>query len=176
MIRIEGAPGLLTDRLHLRLPRTADFDTWAACLGSDRARFIGGPAGRDVAWRSFCHLTGHWVHRGYGMFVFADRATGAPLGMCGPWFPEGWPEREIGWTVWDAAAEGRGLAFEAATAARAFAYGTLGWTTAISLIAEGNARSEALARRMGCVPDGQFTHALSGTSTIWRHPGPEGRA
>jgi len=170
MIELRGIPRLETPRLVLRAPKSGDFETWAACAGSDRARYIGGPIDRNLAWRAFCHLTGHWVHRGYSMFVFADRETDAPLGMCGPWFPEGWPEPEIGWTVWAPEAEGKGFAFEAATAARDWAYSVLGWTTAISLIAVGNDRSAALARRMGCTLEDEYTHAQHGPMQVWRHP------
>lgn len=170
MIELRGIPTLETPRLVLRGPKASDFDTWATCAASDRARFIGGPIDRGLAWRAFCHLTGHWVHRGYSMFIFADRETDAPLGMCGPWFPEGWPEPEIGWTVWEPQAEGKGLAHEAATAARVWAYDTLRWTTAISLIAVGNTRSAALAARMGCTLEDEYTHAQHGPMQIWRHP------
>lgn len=171
MIALTGIPVIRTARLVLRGPKTSDFDIWAACAASARAQFIGGPIDRGLAWRAFCHLTGHWLHRGYSMFIFADPATDAPLGMAGPWFPEGWPEPEIGWTVWDPAAEGRGYAFEAATAARAWAYETLGWTTAISLIAEGNQRSAALARRMGAQLEATRADAQHGQVQTWRHPG-----
>ena len=170
---LTGVPVLETARLHLRAPVMADFDVMAAFAASPRAAFVGGSISRALAWRAFCHMTGHWVHRGFGPFVFCDRATGAPLGWSGPWFPEGWPEPEIAWTLWDAQAEGKGYAFEAATATRAFAHDVLGWSTAISLIHVDNARSAALARRMGCVPDGVFTHEQFGQSTIWRHPAPE---
>ncbi|MDB5658757.1 MAG: N-acetyltransferase, partial [Cypionkella sp.] len=70
-------------------------------------------------------------------------------------------------------AEGRGLAYEAALAARAHAYTALGWKTAISLIAAENLRSKALAQRMGCSLDGEFIHETFGVSQIWRHPAPE---
>lgn len=173
MIALSGIPQLETERLVLRGPQTADFEPWAECAASDRARFIGGPLDRGLAWRGFCHMTGHWLHRGYSMFVFADKATGAPLGMAGPWFPEGWPEPEIGWTIWSRKAEGRGLAFEAATAARRWAYETLGWTTAISLIAEGNARSAALAARMGAHLESTRPDQIHGQVQTWRHPGPD---
>jgi RimJ/RimL family protein N-acetyltransferase len=44
---------------------------------------------------------------------------------------------------------GRGYAFEAATAALRFAFDTLGWSRAISLIAPLNLRSIRLAERLG---------------------------
>lgn len=166
-------PRLETPRLILRAPLPQDFEAFAAYCDSDRARFTGGRVDRNLAWRGFCHITGHWVHRGYGFFVIEDKDSGQALGTCGPYFPEGWPEPEIGWTLWSEAAQGKGIAFEAAQAARGFAYDVLGWTTAISLILAGNTRSEALARRMGCTRDGTFTHAQFGESSIWRHPAPE---
>lgn len=170
MITLTGIPVIETERLRLRGPKASDFDTFAAFMASGRSTRVGGPISRTLAWRGFCHLTGHWVHRGYGMFILADKASDAALGMAGPWFPEGWPEREIGWSIWEAHAEGKGLAHEAALAARRWAYEALGWDTAISLIVEGNDRSEALARRMGCAYEGEFTHETFGKSRIFRHP------
>ncbi|MEZ5798748.1 MAG: GNAT family N-acetyltransferase [Paracoccaceae bacterium] len=173
MITLSGIPILDTPRLRLRAPRLADFEVFAAFMASPRSQHVGGPQGRTLSWRSFCHLTGHWVHRGYSMFIFARRDTDAALGMAGPWCPEGWPEPEIGWSVWAPEAEGQGLAFEAATATRRWSYDTLGWTTAISLIVSGNTRSETLARRMGATHEADFTHETFGKSRIFRHPGPE---
>lgn len=169
-VALTGTPVLRTERLVLRAPQTPDFDAFAAYVATDRARFTGGMLTRELAWRSFCHITGHWVHRGFGVFVVV--ADGRPCGTIGPWFPEGWPEPEIAWTIWDAGFEGRGLAFEAAQAARGHAYGALGWTTAISMIDPDNARSIALARRLGCTPDGTFQHERFGLCHLWRHPGP----
>lgn len=166
-------PVLETPRLILRAPRLADFDLAAAYQASARARFTGGPVDRNLAWRGFGHMIGHWVLRGYGVFVLQERATGRALGTAGPWFPEGWPEPEIAWTLWDAEAEGKGYATEAALATRTYAYDTLGWTTAISLILDGNDRSAALAARLGCVREGGFTHAQFGATSIWRHPAPD---
>lgn len=166
-------PVLKTPRLILRAPRLADFDAFAAYLATERSRFTGGPMDRNQAWRAFGHIIGHWVLRGYGVFVLQDRVTGAAIGTSGPWFPEGWPEPEIAWTLWDPTREGQGLAAEAALATRAHAFDSLGWTTAISLILNGNSRSEALARRLGCVADGGYTHAQFGATTIWRHPAPD---
>ena len=169
---LTGTPVLETERLSLRAPVSADFETFAAHVATDRARYTGGPQDRAQAWRSFCHMTGHWVHRGYGMFFFTDKAGDAVLGFAGPWFPEGWPEPELGWSVMVDAAEGKGYALEAARAARGYAYDVLGWPTAISLIDPANARSQALARRLGCVAEGPG-EVLGKPCTIWRHPAPE---
>lgn len=176
MITLTGIPVIETERLRLRAPNLADFEVFAAFMASDRAAFVGGPISRAQAWRGFCHVTGHWLHRGFSAFIFADRWTDAGLGMAGPWFPEGWPEHEIAWSIWDAQAEGKGLAHEAALAARGHAFGALGWKTAISMIDPRNLRSQALAHRMGCTRDGSFSHETYGDSQIWRHPAPEALA
>ena len=161
-------PRLETPRLILRAPEPADFEAYAAYQASDRSRFTGGPLERNLAWRAFGHVVGHWVLRGYGVFVLEEKTTGRAIGTAGPWFPEGWPEPEIAWTLWQA--EGQGYAAEAALAARAWAFEALGWPGAISLILDGNARSEALAARLGCIREAGFAHAQFGATSIWRHP------
>jgi RimJ/RimL family protein N-acetyltransferase len=111
------------------------------------------------------------MFRGYGYWAVDAKDTGDYLGRVGLWFPEGWPEREIGWTLLPAA-QGNGYATEAAIALRAHAYDTLGWDTAISLIDPENAPSQAVARRMGARPEGRFQHAVHGEMEIWRHLAP----
>jgi len=178
-ITLAGIPELRTARLVLRGPEARDYELFAAYATSDRSRFTGGPMTRELAWRAFCHITGHWVNRGYGPFVVAlpeAGGTGRGIGSVGPFYPEGWQEPEIAWTMWDGAAEGQGYAQEAALAARGFAYGTLGWTTAISMIDPANTRSRALALRLGCREDGTFVHERYGLCHIWRHPAPGGTA
>jgi RimJ/RimL family protein N-acetyltransferase len=168
-------PTLQTDRLILRAPRMDDFRAYAAFRAdTDRMRFMGGPSNEADSFGILSSVIGHWQLRGYGRFLVADRVTDAPLGIVGPYFPPDWPEREIAWAMF-AAGEGRGLAFEAALAVRAFAYDTLGWTTAISMIADRNDRSIALARRMGCVREPDYQHPEFGQMQVWRHPGPGAR-
>ena len=41
------------------------------------------------------------------------------------------------------------------------------------MIVAGNARSEALARRLGCVHESDFSHAQFGATSVWRHPAPD---
>ncbi len=142
-------PVLQTERLVLRAPRGADFETWAAFIGSPRSSFVGGPLGRGGAWRSFATLIGQWILRGYGTFVFCLRGEDAPLGQVGPWHPVEWPEREIAWHVWREGDEGKGYAAEATRAALAHVWRDLAWPSAVSYIDPANARSLGAGRAAG---------------------------
>ena len=175
--RLVDTPVLETPRLILRAPGPADWEGFATFLASPRSCFVGGPVERTKAWRAFGHLTGHWVLRGFGSFIITLKETGAAIGMTGPWFPEGWPERELGWAMWSDDHQGWGLAFEAATAARDFAFRDLGWTTAVSYINPGNTRSIALAERLGARRDTEaaIPHPEEPT-LVYRHPKPKGAA
>lgn len=165
-------PTLHTDRLTLRAPRPADLPAYTAFRMSGRTAHIGGPYSESTAFHQFCGLVGHWLIRGFGRWIVADRETDAPLGVTGMFHPPHWPEPELAWSLF-ADAEGRGIAFEAAQAARAYAYDTLAMAPLISCIAPDNPRSLALARRMGATPDGTFEHPEYGLQHIWRHPGPD---
>ena len=126
MIALAPTPVLMTARLTLRAPEGGDVEAWVAFATSDRSRYIGGPLSRALAWRAWGHVIGHWAMRSYGMFVLVARTEpDRPLGMAGPWYPDGWPEREIGWTLWSDADEGRGYAREAAEATRDHVFGAL---------------------------------------------------
>lgn len=168
-------PTVETARLRLRAPRLSDLDLYAAFRGSERARVLGGPYSRADSFVQLASLIGHWGLRGFGRWMVADRQTDEPLGVVGLYHPEDWPEPEIAWSVF-ASAEGKGVAHEAALAARDYAYRILGWTRVVSLIVPGNVRSVALARRLGAVVEGQHRHATLGTQDIWRHAGPEALA
>jgi RimJ/RimL family protein N-acetyltransferase len=146
------AAAIDTPRLTLRMPVLEDFDDFARLYGDvEVARSIsldGRPLTRYEAWRSFAAQVGHWQLRGYGMFSVRERATGEFVGRIGPWYPEGWPGLEIGWSLlssfW-----GRGYATEAAAASIDFAFSQLDQTEIISLILSDNVRSLAVARRLG---------------------------
>ncbi len=154
-VALSNTPVLETERLVLRAPQAGDWPAWRAMMQTDRSEFIRSPGGfqEDQAWRGFGHMIGHWVLRGWGQFVFTRKGDTTALGATGPWYPAGWAERELGWSVWSEAAEGQGYAFEAARAARDHAIHTLGWNTAVSYINPANARSIALAERLGAVLD-----------------------
>lgn len=166
-------PRIETDRLLLREYRQTDFDAFADFYASPRSRFVGGPMPRELAWRAMAVHLGHWALQGFGFWAVEARDTGAFCGHVGLWHPEGWPEPEVGWVLMGGA-EGRGIAREAAEAARRYAYRSLHWQTAISMIDPDNSRSITLARRMGCRHDGDFTHVRLGPMQVWRHPAPDG--
>lgn len=164
-------PVLETARLRLRAPRMDDFEAYVAFCASPRAAVLGGPFSRAQAFQRFAGIGGHWLLRGYGRWLVADRDSDAALGVVGPFFPEGWPEPEIAWSVFDQA-EGCGIAREAALAAREHAYRAFGWRSAISCIAPENRRSQALAERIGCRRDSVWHHPDGFDLVIWRHPVP----
>ncbi len=166
-----------TPRLVLRPPEMGDWPAFLDFLKDERARFIGGgPDAEDFnVWRSFGHVTGHWVLRDFGSFVITLKEDGRPLGIAGPWYPMNHPERELGWSIWDGAYEGKGIAFEAVQAARIHAYETLGWTTAVSYIDADNARSITLAERLGCTLDNDAVKPDNDKppTLVYRHPAPD---
>ncbi len=171
MVHLADTPVLETERLILRAPAGRDFPAWAAFARSARANFIGGPFDAKDTWRSFANIVGHWVIRGCGEFVFCRRGSDTALGCAGPWFPEGWPEREIAWTVWNPQVEGEGYAHEAARAVIAHAFGPLGWDSAVSYIDPDNDRSIALAKRLGAVRDPSATGPAE-RDLVYRHSAP----
>jgi RimJ/RimL family protein N-acetyltransferase len=143
------APILETNRLILRAPAPEDFEAWAAfCRDEEAMRYIGGVMARPVAWRSWCATAGAWAIRGFSFFSVIEKASGRWVGRLGPWQPEGWPGKEIGWAV-VREAWGQGYATEGATAAMDFAFDVLGWDEAIHTIDPANTGSHAVARRLG---------------------------
>lgn len=168
---LADAPRLETDRLVLRPPVPDDTGAWMAYHMSPRAKFTGGAKDAGRAWRICASVAGHWTLRGCGPFVVTLRDDGRPIGAVGPWFPADWPEREIGWSLWDAADAGEGYATEAAGAVLEHVFGTLGWETVVSYIDPANAPSIRLAERLGAVRD-DAAPAPDATDLVYRHRTP----
>jgi RimJ/RimL family protein N-acetyltransferase len=142
-------PQLETPRLFLRPPRLEDFDAWASFLEDEAAtQYIGGHQPRPTAWRSFMTMCGCWHMTGIAMFSVIEKSSGKWVGRLGPWFPEGWPQAEVGWGIarehW-----GKGYASEGAAAAIDYAFDVLGWDSVIHCIDDGNLASQAVARKLG---------------------------
>ena len=168
-------PVLTTERLTLRAPGLRDFKATAAFLASERAAMIGGPLDRLGAWRALAGSLGHWELRGYGIWAVEETATGAFLGQVGMFDPEGWIAPEIGWWLAAPEHEGRGFAYEAALAARRYAFDIAGWREAFSVIHPDNLRSIRLAERLGARLDREQAIPGGAIRRVYRHPAPEVR-
>ncbi|RKF12899.1 N-acetyltransferase [Roseovarius spongiae] len=161
-------PVVETPDLLLRGYRESDFDAIADFGCSERARFVGGPHDRWACWRAFLAGMGHWVLRGYGMWVVEHRETGRVAGRVGMILNDGWHEPELGWHIFDGF-EGQGYAYQAAYAARAYAARHQGLDGVISYIDAGNTRSLRLAERLGASFEREAT-LLGAPCRIYRHP------
>ncbi|MFK7762041.1 MAG: GNAT family N-acetyltransferase [Roseobacter sp.] len=163
-----------TDRLILRKPQLSDVDAFMAFYASDRSQFTGGPMTPRQAWNFFGTEIGHWEMRGFGMFTVTEKGSDRALGIVGHWYPWGWPEKEVGWVLFDSTSEGKGIACEAAKACINHAWRVLKWDTIVSYIAQGNDASVALAKRLGAALD--ETVQLPNPEKpgfVYRHPRPE---
>ena len=167
-----GIPVLETERLVLRQPKVEDFDTVGPYLGSERARFIGGPYGRDRAWEAFAATVGAWILQDFGYWAVEERASGRLVGAVGVQHPATFPEDELGWDLFDGF-EGQGYATEAARAARAWALGPRGLPTLVSDIDPRNARSMRVAERLGATRDERAARPEGDDCLVYRHPAPE---
>lgn len=161
-------PVLSTARLTLRGPENRDFAAFRAFRLSGRTPKLVEVETESLSWTLFSSFAGHWALRGFGRFILEDRETGRTVGHAGALYPEGWPERELTWGIWDPDFEGKGLALEAALAARDHLRG-LGWTTVASFIDPENARSIALAQRLGAVLE-RIDPGQIKPFGVWRHP------
>ena len=163
-------PTLRSERLVLRAFQESDFESYAAFWASQASRFVGGPCTRADAWRRMDLYAGHWMLRGYGIWALEEAASGAFLGQCGLWFPEGWPEPEIHWLLL-AEAQGRGYATEVALQVRRHAYDALNWQRVVSCIDPANLASIRVAQRLGCVAEGP-AQVGERHFIVYRHPAP----
>ena len=163
---------LESERLLLRQWRPSDFAGVAEIFtDAQTARYIGGVCTRDEAWRRMATVVGHWVLRGFGLWALEEKTSGQFVGASGLWYPEGWPEPEIGWWLLRAG-QGKGYATEAARRARLYAYKNLNLNTLISIIHPDNTPSQRVAKRLGA--RFEKTIELRGVQAcVYRHPGPQ---
>lgn len=161
-------PVIETEHLILREPRMSDFEAFAAYAMSERSRFTGGPFDRWGAWRGFMAGMGQWLLYGYAFWMIEEKASGKPAGRVGIHCPDGWPEPELGWQVYHGF-EGKGIAYEAALAARSAAGTHFGIIAPISFIVPENTRSRRLAERLGAVIERE-DELLGHPCLVYRHP------
>jgi len=158
-------PTVRTDRLLLRAFRASDLDALAAMQANvEVRRFLGAGTllSRAETWTLMERFLGQWPLRGYG--PFAVEADGRCAGWAGILHPLEWPEAELAYSL-DQEFWGRGLASEAARAARDWAFATHGFARLASFIRPGNARSIRVAKKLGAVREGMVE--LRGSQAEW---------
>lgn len=166
-------PELCTARLILRAPRADDFDAYAAIACGPRGKGIGGPLTRDAAWYDFANLSAAWMLQGHGGWSVILRVRGTVIGFVMIGAEPGDAAPELGYLISEQA-EGQGYAFEAAEAARDYAFGTLKLTELVSYIAPDNTRSIALALRLGAAQTGRTGDAEGNEpALVFHHTSPE---
>jgi len=164
-----SVPVITTPRLTLGGFSMPHFEAFDAFCATERSAYLGGPStDRRDSWGSCMIHLGHWQARGYGAFFATETATGRPAGRFSLWHPVWLDEPELSWLVYDGF-EGKGLAAEGAAAVRNWAAGH-GHGPLVSLIAPDNARSIALAERLGARAEGTHTYDHGGVVLKYRHP------
>jgi len=164
-------PTLTTERLRLREFRESDFPAYVEMIGDPAvARFLadGKPLDRVNAWRQMAMFAGHWALRGYGVWAVEERATGDFIGRIGCFYPEGWPEFEIGYTL-RRSAWGKGYASEGAAAALNYARTVLQKRDIISVIRPDNVGSQNVARKLGATL-AETVDFYGAPALIYRYP------
>lgn len=138
-----------TKQFLFRRPNATDLPHYADYCLSDRTRFVGGPFNEVQAFEKLASMIGHWELRGFGRFVFLDRATKRPLGHFGALQLSSAEPPEITWTIWRREDEGKGFATEAGIAFKSYAIQKLGLRTLVARVHRDNAASRGLAERLG---------------------------
>ncbi len=165
---------LETERLLLRQWQAKDFEPFAEYYAAEQtARWVGGVASRDQAWRRMASQIGHWVLLGFGYWAVEEKETGDFAGCVGLWRSPEWPELELGyWLV--PAAWGKGYATEAGAAARDFAWEVVHAESLVSYIAPENEASKRVAERLGARFEETLELLTHGPHCVYRYPPPGG--
>ena len=162
------APTLTGDSLRLRAHVPEDFEPFWAFYQTPRAEFVSVPQNKSHAWYGFGAEIASWQL--YGMGAWAIEVDGAFAGQISVCQPPHFPEVEIGWILFEGF-EGRGLAFEAAQLALDYTWAEIQPPSLVSYIDERNARSIALAQRLGAELDPK-AETFDDEDVVFRHRRP----
>ena len=141
-------PTLRTERLTLRPLAITDFPAYRDFMTSLRSIGVGGPYDLPSTWGVFCHDQANWYFFGHGALMIDLGETGECIGQVGINHGPLFPEKELGWLLYEGH-EGRGYAAEAASALRDWAFKTLNLPTLVSYVSPQNRKSAAVAERIG---------------------------
>ena len=168
MEKLSSAPVLTTERLVLRGPERGDlpaFTRFMTTAPSMKAQ--GETVTAEQAWFGFLIGVGHWQWHGFGFFTVVERQTGRAVGRVGLIKHSNWPDIELAWHLFEGA-EGQGFATEAAIAVKQWARDDLRLERLFSYIDRDNARSQAVAQRLGAVTDGSLA-PHEPDAEVWVH-------
>ncbi len=143
-----------TERLRLEPWGAPDHTEALVELNADLevTQYLGGPADRATSEETSARLARHWDDHGFGLWAVVEKASGRVAGfdgICHPlWHPAYADQVEVGWRLarW---AWGKGYATEAARTALDHGWDELGLDEIIAFVDPDNARSLAVARRLG---------------------------
>lgn len=166
---------LETERLLLRRWQPEDRAPFAALNADPEVmRDFPAPLTRSESDGLAELIAANMEREGWGLWALEERATGRYLGFTGlarPGFEAPFtPCVEIGWRL-ARHAWGQGFASEAARAATAFGFATLGLDEILAFTAIPNERSRAVMRRLGMRhdPADDFDHPLVSDLRLRRH-------
>ncbi|MEM6761058.1 MAG: GNAT family N-acetyltransferase [Pseudomonadota bacterium] len=166
---LTNAPTLTTERLILRGACREDLGAFTQFVTTNPHMAEQDELGSaDDAWFAFLAGVGHWHWRGYGFFVLQTHDDPTPLGRVGPLFHAGWEAPELAWHLYEGST-GKGFATEAAICIRDWAAQAHGLTQLVSYIHHGNARSQAVATRLGATNSAKRADH-NADCEVWRHP------
>lgn len=163
------APYIQGTHVRLRPHRAEDMAPFWAFYQSDRAAFVSAPTDEVDFWYKFASEVGSWPLRGLGGWAI-ETENGAFAGQVAIIHPPHFPETELGWILFDGF-EGRGLAFEAASLARDYAWAAIRPASLVSYIDPQNTRSIALATRLGATLD-RAAEVFDAGDLVYRHRRP----
>ena len=160
------APRLTTSRLVLRRWRNEDLPHFARLNADARAtKYLLDRLTREQSDALVTRIEQHFEREGFGFWAVEVPGVAPFVGAVGllvPGFAAPFtPCVEIGWRL-HPAFWGRGYASEAARAALAFGFETIGLDEIVSLTVPANTRSRAVMQRLGmsCTPADDFDHPL----------------
>ncbi len=167
---------LETPRLMIREMSLGDLDFVATMLADPEVmRYYPKCYSREEAEAWIQRQINRYAKHGHGLWLVLDKRTGQPVGQVGLLIQHvhGVDEKEVGYLIhrpfWR-----RGLATEAASGCRDYAFDVLGRQRVISLIRPENVPSQGVARKLGLEPEPErvrhsgFEHIVFSVS---RHAG-----
>lgn len=144
------APVITGDHLRLRPHVMEDLEAFWAFFQTPRSQFVDGPDNKTHLWYGLASEVGSWELMGMG--GWAIEVDGEIAGQVAITQPPHFAETELGYILFDGF-EGRGLACEATALALAYTRREIRPASLVSYIHRDNARSIALAERLGAAHD-----------------------